>query len=80
VAELSQTADDFQTVAPWQHDVEDEKVEGLRLSKEEAILARRRDGDRVLFAFQPMLDGSRQLGFVFNDQNSHWFQCKAGPI
>jgi hypothetical protein len=55
-------------------------IERLGLRQIEAVLSGRRDADRVLADFEPLLDGRGKLRFVFHDKYPHRSNVKLSNL
>ncbi len=71
MSQAAQISHDFETVAAGQHDVEDQKIEGLGLGEIETILAGGRDADGMFVCFEALLNRRRKLWFVFHHEDTH---------
>src|SRR5205814_7565591 len=63
---------DLDAVASGKHQIEHDQIECLGVHTKEAVLARCRDDDLVVFRLDAFLQGPRYLGFVFDDEDAHW--------
>jgi hypothetical protein len=70
-ASVPERAEDFEAIAPWKHQVEDDEVEEFRVRPEEALLAGLGDDHLVVLALESFLEGSGHLRLVFDDQDLH---------
>src|ERR1035438_1949472 len=67
----SQFTQDFQPVAPWKHDVQNERIERLVEGKPEAGFAIGCDHDLSPGPDKRFLDGIGDLSLVFHDEDTH---------
>ena len=62
---------DLDAVAAGKHQVEHDQIECLGVHTKEAVLARCRDDDLVVFRLEAFLQSPCYLGFVFDDEDPH---------
>ena len=68
---LPQRLQDFESAPTWQHQVQDDEVEHLRIRAKEAIFTSRRNHDVVVLRLQRRRDDLRVFPLVFDDQDTH---------
>ena len=68
---MAEALEDGPAVEPWEHDVEHEGVVVPALGFVQAVLAVRGRIHRIPFLAQRLGQAREQVGFVFDDQDSH---------
>jgi hypothetical protein len=68
---LPQRGQDLNAVAPREHQIEEDHVEGFVVDEEESFLAVRRDADVIVLRLKPFAKGLGHLPVVLDNQDSH---------
>ena len=62
---------DLKPVPPRQYDVEDDEIESVGVGVEKSLLTRSRHSDPIALFFKTFLECTRNLRFVFYNQDVH---------
>lgn len=71
VAQAPKIAHDFYAISSGKHDVENQQIELLRLREKESVFACRCHSDDVLFRFETLTNGERQLRLILDRKYPH---------
>jgi len=69
---LPQRLQDFESAPTWQHQVQDDEVEHLRIRAKEPVFTSRRHDDVVVLRLQRRREDLREFSLVFDDQDTHY--------
>src|SRR5262249_45721847 len=67
---LSQRGQHLKTIAAWKHEIQDDKVEFLRIHQKKTFFSCWSDDHLVFLALQSFAKRPCNLAFVFDNQNS----------